>query len=444
MKPIFAGGEQTRRHTVASALLDAAAAEHAGGATVGEQSQRHARRALFAAGATGVDPDLAQIGGGRGIGNEAEKMVGGRPVARIGREQQRGVATNRNEAGGHAFQTRAPRNCSTNPATPAKIAFPKSDRLLVLRPRKPACFRSMSVLIVGSTALDSIKTPKAGNSRLLGGSASHAAVAASFFAPVSLVGVVGEDFPRKYTSLYRRHGLDLRGLQIKPGKTFHWSGEYEANLNRRRTLATELGVFDSFLPELPESHRALPFALLANIAPALQHRVLDQMRRPRFVAADTMDLWLDIARDDLLRLLKRVDLFVLNDSEARQLVNEDNIVAALPKIRRLGPKYVIIKKGEHGSILSGPNELFLAPAYPLGKVVDPTGAGDSFAGGLMGYLAGSKGPIETNLRRAMLYGSVTASFCCEGFGLTRTTRVTRAEIEKRAKELLRLTSVASD
>lgn len=299
----------------------------------------------------------------------------------------------------------------------------------------------MSVLIVGSTALDSIKTPKASNPRLLGGSASHAAVAASFFSDVSLVGVVGEDFPRKYTTLYKRHGLDLAGLQVKPGKTFHWAGEYELNMNRRRTLATELGVFETFSPDLPDEYRTAPFVLLANIAPALQHHVLNQMHRPRFIAADTMDLWLNIALSDLLRLLKRVDLFVLNDSEAQQLVKEDNVVAALPKLHKLGPKYVIIKKGEHGSILSGPGGLFIAPAYPLKRVVDPTGAGDSFVGGLMGYLAGSKGPIETNLRRAMVYGSVTASFCCEGFGLTRTTRTTRADIEKRVKELVRLASV---
>jgi cytidine kinase len=228
---------------------------------------------------------------------------------------------------------------------------------------------------------------------------------------------------------------------VKPGKTFHWSGEYEVNMNRRRTLATELGVFETFSPELPEAYRTSPFALLANIAPALQNHVLDQMRRPRFIAADTMDLWLNIAMTDLLRLLKRVDLFVLNDSEAHQLVKEDNVVAALPKLHKLGPKHVIIKKGEHGSILSGPNGLFIAPAYPLKKVVDPTGAGDSFVGGLMGYLAGSKGPIESNLRRAMIYGSVTASFCCEGFGLNSTTRITRADIEKRVKQLLRMASV---
>ena len=299
----------------------------------------------------------------------------------------------------------------------------------------------MSVLIVGSTALDSIKTPKASNPKLLGGSASHAAVAASFFTDVNLVGVVGEDFPKKYTALYQRHGLDLAGLQVKPGKTFHWAGEYEVNMNKRRTLATELGVFETFSPDLPEAYKTSPFVLLANIAPALQHHVLDQMKKPKFIAADTMDLWLNIAMPDLLRLLKRVDLFVLNDGEAAQLVQEDNVVAALPKLHKLGPKYVIIKKGEHGSILSGPGGLFIAPAFPLKKVVDPTGAGDSFVGGLMGYLAGSKGPIETNLRRAMVYGSVTASFCCEGFGLNRTTRTTRADIEKRVKELLRMTGV---
>jgi cytidine kinase len=297
----------------------------------------------------------------------------------------------------------------------------------------------MSVLIVGSTALDSIKTPRAENPRLLGGSASHAAVAASFFSPVKLVGVVGEDFPKKYLELYRRHKIDLEGLQILPGKTFHWSGEYEANMNNRRTLLTELGVFETFTPTLLETHRNSGFVLLANIAPALQHHVLNQMQRPKFVVADTMDLWLNIALPDLLELLKRIDGFVLNDSEAHQLTKEDNVFAALKKIHKLGPKYVIIKKGSHGSILSGPRGYFICPAYPLHRVVDPTGAGDSFVGGMMGWLATAKGSIEDNLRRAMIYGSVTASFCCEGFGLTRTTQTKRADIEKRVKELEKLT-----
>ena len=297
----------------------------------------------------------------------------------------------------------------------------------------------MSVLIVGSTALDSIKTPKAENPRLLGGSASHAAVAASFFSPVKLVGVVGKDFPSRYVTLYKRHKIDLEGLQIEDGKTFHWSGEYEVNMNNRRTLLTELGVFERFTPHLPESYRASPFVLLANIAPALQHHVLDQMKKPKFVVADTMDLWLNIAKDDLLKLIKRIDAFVLNDSEAHQLTESDNVFMALKRIHKLGPKYVIIKKGSHGSILSSPGGYFICPAYPLRNVCDPTGAGDTFVGGLMGYLATARGNIDANIRRAMIYGSVTASFCCEGFGLKKTTTIKRTHIEQRVKDLEKLT-----
>jgi sugar/nucleoside kinase (ribokinase family) len=297
----------------------------------------------------------------------------------------------------------------------------------------------MSVLVVGSTALDSIKTPKAANPKLLGGSASHAAVAASFFAPTKLVGVVGKDFPKRYLKLYEKHGLDLEGLQVQDGKTFHWSGEYEVNMNHRRTLETELGVFEHFTPHLPDRHKDTPYVLLANIAPALQHHVLDQIRKPEFVIADTMDLWLNIALDDLLTLLKRVDLFVLNDDEAHQLTGVDNVFGALKKLHKMGPRYVIIKKGSHGSILSGPDGHFICPAYPLHKVVDPTGAGDSFVGGLIGYLAKAKGGVEKNLRKAMVYGSVTASFCCEGFGLKKTTLANRAAIEARVKELKALT-----
>ncbi len=297
----------------------------------------------------------------------------------------------------------------------------------------------MSLLIVGTTALDSIKTPTKENPRLLGGSASHAAVAASFFSPVNLVGGVGEDFPKKYIELYRKHKIDLAGLQILPGKTFHWSGEYEVNMNNRRTLATELGVIETFTPKLPAAYQNVAFVLLGNIAPALQLSVLDQMKKPKFVVADSMDLWLNIALPDLLKLLKRVDGFVLNDSEAELLTKEDNIFVALKKIHKLGPKYVIIKKGSHGSILSGPKGVFICPAYPLHTVEDPTGAGDSFVGGLMGYLATAKGSVDTHIRRAMVYGSVTASFCCEGFGLNRTTKATRKDIEKRVKELEKLT-----
>jgi cytidine kinase len=297
----------------------------------------------------------------------------------------------------------------------------------------------MSVLVVGSTALDSIKTPHAENPRLLGGSASHAAVAASYFAPVKLVGVVGEDFPKQYIQLYRRRGIDLTGLQIMPGKTFHWSGEYEMNMDNRRTLLTELGVFEQFTPTLPEAHRNTPFVLLANIAPALQSHVLDQMKRPKFIAADTMDLWLNIALKDLLKLLKRVDCFVLNESEAYQLTECANVLNAIHRIHKLGPKYVIIKKGAHGAVLSTGKSLFVAPAYPLDGVVDPTGAGDSFVGGMVGYLARSRGSIEANLRKAIVYGTVVASFCCQGFGLSRTARLSRSLIERRIKEVTRLT-----
>jgi sugar/nucleoside kinase (ribokinase family) len=297
----------------------------------------------------------------------------------------------------------------------------------------------MSVLIVGSTALDSIKTPTAENPRLLGGSASHAAVAASFFAPVRLVGVVGEDFPKRYLNLYRQHGIDLAGLQILPGKTFHWSGEYEVNMNNRRTLATELGVFETFSPSLPAAYRETPYVLLANIAPSLQHHVLDQMRRPKFVVADTMDLWLNIALPDLLKLLKRVDGLVVNESEARQLAQENNLFRAAEKLHRLGPACVIVKKGEHGAILSSRSGLFVAPAFPLREVIDPTGAGDTFVGGMMGYLSAAKGPVEGNLRRALIYGSVVASYCCEGFGVTATHRVARADIEKRVRALEKIT-----
>ena len=297
----------------------------------------------------------------------------------------------------------------------------------------------MSVLIVGTTALDSIKTPTKENPRLLGGSASHAAVAASFFSPVQLVGGVGEDFPKKYIELYRKHKIDLAGLQILPGKTFHWSGEYEINMNHRRTLATELGVIETFTPKLPAAYQNARFVLLGNIAPALQLAVLDQLRQPRFIVADSMDLWLNIALADLLKLLKRVDGFVLNDSEAAQLTKTDNLFVALKKIHRLGPKYVIIKQGSHGSVLSGPQGIFICPAYPLHTVEDPPGAGDSFVGGLMGYLATAKGSIDANIRRAMVYGSVTASFCCEGFGLNATTKAKRGDIDQRVKELQKLT-----
>jgi sugar/nucleoside kinase (ribokinase family) len=293
----------------------------------------------------------------------------------------------------------------------------------------------MSVLVVGTTALDSIKTPKAENPRLLGGSASHAAVVASYFSPVRLVGAVGGDFPKRYINLYERHGIDLEGLDvIKDGKTFHWSGEYEINMNNRETLHTELGVIETFMPTLPKSYQRSSHVLLANIAPALQLHVLDQVKKPKFVVADTMDLWLNIAMDDVAKLMKRVDMLVLNDSESHQLTETENVVKAIRKIHRMGPRFVIVKRGEYGAVYSGPDGLFITPAYPLQNVVDPTGAGDSFVGGLIGYLASCKGPFHKHLRRAIVHGTVMGSFCCEGFGLKRTADIARERIDQRLKE----------
>ncbi|HON07246.1 MAG TPA: PfkB family carbohydrate kinase [Verrucomicrobiota bacterium] len=296
----------------------------------------------------------------------------------------------------------------------------------------------MSILIVGSVALDSIKTPVAENLRLLGGSASYGAVAASFFSPVKMVGVVGEDFPKKFINFYKKHNIDIEGLQIQKGKTFHWVGEYEINMNNRRTISTELGVFENFNPILPPSYKDSSYVVLANISPSLQHNVLDQIKKPKFVAADTMDLWLNIALEELLRLLKRIDLFVLNDSEAKLLTKEDNIIKAIKGIHKLGPKYVIVKKGEHGSILSSNNGLFIAPAYPLERVIDPTGAGDSFLGALMGYLASKNGNPINHIRKAIIYGSVVASFCCEGFGLSKLIKINRQLIDERFDRLKKM------
>ena len=293
----------------------------------------------------------------------------------------------------------------------------------------------MSLLIFGSTALDSIITPKKKNPRLLGGSGSHAAVAASFFVAPKLIGVVGTDFPRKYISLLERHKVNLRGLKIRDGKTFHWAGEYEVNMNNRRTLSTELGVVEGYSPVLPAAHRKAKYILLANNPPGAQEAIIEQLDKPKFVVADTMDLWMNIAMNDLLSLLKRVDMLVLNDSEARQLTGDDNVVSALPKLHKLGPKYVIVKKGEHGSILSSRRGLFVAPAFPLAKVQDPTGAGDCFAGGFMGHIASVGDAAPETLKRAMLHGTVAASFCVEGFSVETIANRTSADYDERYADL---------
>jgi sugar/nucleoside kinase (ribokinase family) len=290
----------------------------------------------------------------------------------------------------------------------------------------------MALLIVGSIALDTVKTPVEEHADLLGGSASYAALGASFFSPVKLVGIVGDDFPASEFEFWKSRQIDAEGVQRVVGKTFRWSGEYAWDMNTRETRSVALNVFEQFRPQLPQSYRETDFALLANIAPALQSHVLDQMKRPRFVVADTMDLWIETTRVDLDALLPRVDLFILNDSEARELTKETSLIKAGRKIRKSGPKYVAIKKGEHGALLFGEDEFFSCGAYPLEDIHDPTGAGDTFAGGIAGYLASRKtDPTFADLRRAVIYGSVLASFNVEAFSLERLRTLTKDEIAER-------------
>jgi sugar/nucleoside kinase (ribokinase family) len=265
-------------------------------------------------------------------------------------------------------------------------------------------------------------------------------VAAAFSAPVNLVVVVGDDFPKDHVELFRSRRIDIAGLQIVPGKTFRWSGEYMWDLNTRETRSVELNVFEHFTPTLPEAYRATPIVLLANIAPALQHHVLDQIADPKFIIADTMDLWISIAKEELVSLLARVDMLILNDGEARQLTEETSLIRAGRKIQAMGPKYVAIKKGEHGCLLFGEGEFFSCPAYPLEDIHDPTGAGDTFAGGLAGYLAKRGGRVTFSaLRSAVVHGSVLASYNVEKFSLERLRTVTAEDITQRF-EIFRMMS----
>jgi sugar/nucleoside kinase (ribokinase family) len=290
----------------------------------------------------------------------------------------------------------------------------------------------MPVLIVGSIGLDTVKTPVEEHADLLGGSASYAALGASFFSPVKLVGIVGDDFPASEFEFWKSRQIDASGVQRVAGKTFRWSGEYAWDMNTRETRSVALNVFEHFRPDLPASYQESDFVLLANIAPALQAHVLDQMKRPRFVVADTMDLWIATTRPDLDALLPRVDLLILNDSEARELTKETSLIKAGRKIRQAGPKYVAIKKGEHGALLFGEEQFFSCGAYPLEDIHDPTGAGDTFAGGMAGYLASRPGvPDFASLRRAVIFGSVLASFNVEAFSLERLRTLTMEEIQAR-------------
>lgn len=291
------------------------------------------------------------------------------------------------------------------------------------------------LVIVGSIGIDTIETPTSRREEILGGSVSYACAAASFFARTGMTGVVGTDFPDAHRRLWESMGIDLAGLQTREGRTFRWSGVYEENMDNRRTISTELNVFESFMPELPPSYRDAPYLFLGNIAPALQLHVLEQVHSPKFVLIDTMDLWINTAREPLLDVIRQCTMLTVNESEARLLTGNASLAGAARCLLELGPRFVLIKKGASGSMLVSHDRVFLLHAYPLEQFDDPTGAGDAFAGGLMGALAESDRTDEEAIRRAMLYGSVVASFGVEQFSLDRLASLTRKEIESRAEEL---------
>jgi sugar/nucleoside kinase (ribokinase family) len=297
----------------------------------------------------------------------------------------------------------------------------------------------MSILVVGTVAFDSIETPSGSAERILGGSASYFAMGASFFAPVRIVGVIGKDFPDEYLDLFRRRGIDLEGLKRESGDTFHWRGRYHEDLNVRDTIELHLNVLSGFVPELPESYRDAEYVFLGNIDPEMQIEVLRQIRCLRLVACDTMDHWINNSLDALRRVLGKIEMLVVNDSEARLLSGESNIVRAARAILKMGPKTVLIKRGEYGVLQFSDSSIFAVPAYPLEEVFDPTGAGDSFAGGLFGHLARAGDAAERGLRRAIVYGSVVASFTVEDFGVERLKALSLEEIEERYRRFVALT-----
>ena len=299
----------------------------------------------------------------------------------------------------------------------------------------------MPLIVVGSVAIDHVETPVERRNNLLGGSATHFSVTASFFTSVRLVGVVGADFPPEHIEFLRSRGIDLTGLHVvKDGKTFTWTGRYHPNMNDRDTLEVELNVFGQFDPVLPEEYRRAKYVFLGNGVPAVQQKVLEQVPGRRLAVADTMDLWITTQRDDLDRLLGQLDGLVLNDAEARLLTGTENLVAAGRAVQAMGPKFVVIKKGEHGAMFFGEHETYVLPAYPTARLVDPTGAGDTFAGGMMGYLAQRDAFDPDTLKTAMAYGIVAASFNVEGFGIERMKEITRDDIEMRMGEYRKMLS----
>ena len=297
----------------------------------------------------------------------------------------------------------------------------------------------MSLLVAGTIAIDDVKTPTESHKNLLGGSGSYAAISASFFAPTILQGIVGLDFPPAHLLTLQEHGIDLRGVEFSDGKSFYWSGEYFDDLNTRQTLDVQLNAIEDHHPDVEKSAAASKIVLLANMHPVTQIEVLDQCH-PDFVVADTMDLWIDVTLDPLLALLQRIDLLVINDSEARQLAKCNNLITAGHRVRQLGPRYVVVKKGEHGSFLLSEDHFFTCGAYPLHEVLDPTGAGDTFAGALSGYLAQGESDITfQDLCQGVVHGTVLASFVCEAFSTRRLHEISKDDIQRRYHELIRYT-----
>lgn len=294
--------------------------------------------------------------------------------------------------------------------------------------------QDIQIVVVGSIGIDTISTPADHAPDILGGSASYACAAASLFSKTGMVGVVGDDFPAEYEALYRQFNIDLEGLQKQQGKTFRWSGVYRENMDERDTLLTELNVFADFNPVLPDSYRAAPFLFLANIHPALQLEVLDQMSSSSFAFLDTMDLWINTERELLDNVISRVDLLTVNESEAKRLTGSRFLPAAAGILLGMGPKYILIKKGEHGSMLFSRDHVSLLPAFPLASVMDPTGAGDAFAGGMIGALAAAGTVTPRTLRESMVTGSVVASFAVEAFSLNRLQNISQDQVKGRMLE----------
>lgn len=299
----------------------------------------------------------------------------------------------------------------------------------------------MSLLVVGSVALDSVETPQTTRDNVLGGSAVFFSYAASYFGNVRLVGVVGDDWPSEHTDLLKTRSIDTGGLQIVPNaKTFRWRGKYAPNMNDRETLEVHLNVFGDFKPVLPESYRQSEYLFLANGPPAVQRSVLSQLPKAKLKVADTMDLWISTQRDELLELMRNIDGLVMNDNEAKLLADDENLVRAGQAVLKMGPKFVVLKKGEHGAMFFSKDETYVMPAFPTPHVVDPTGAGDSFAGGMMGYLA-SRGEVSPKvLKEALAYGTIVASFNVEDFSLDRMRKIERSDVDGRLNEYRRMLS----